>query len=68
MGAGNDIEIHTFSIDIEIIKDISIDIEILIYGPSTSEYLMTIIKDGTYCREIDYTLPYSSITPEVPSF
>ena len=36
MGDGNDIEIPTFSIDIEIQKDISIDIEISIYDPFTN--------------------------------
>ena len=36
MDAGNDIEIPTFSIDTEIQKDISIDIEISIYDPLTS--------------------------------
>ena len=36
MGAGNDIEIPTFSIDIEIQKDVSIDIEISIYDPVTN--------------------------------
>ena len=36
MGAGNNIEIPSFSIDIEIQKDISIDIEISIYDPNTS--------------------------------
>ena len=39
MGAGNDIEIPSFSIDIELIeiqKDISIDIEIWIYDPNTN--------------------------------
>ena len=38
VGAGNDIEIPTFSINIEIQKDISIDIEISIYDPVTSVY------------------------------
>ena len=33
--ARNDIEIYTFSIDIEIQEDISINIEILIYDPFT---------------------------------
>ena len=39
MCAGNDIEINTFSIDIEMYKDISIDIEILIYDPFTNWFV-----------------------------
>ena len=35
MGDGNDIEIPTFSINIEIQKDLWIDIEISIYDPFT---------------------------------
>ena len=35
VGAGNDIEIPTFSINIEIQEDILIDIEISIYDPVT---------------------------------
>ena len=44
MGAGNDIEIPTFSIDIEIQKDISIDIEISIYDPLTIAHLLKMSK------------------------
>ena len=43
MGAGNDIEIPSFSINIEIQKDISIDIEISIYDP----YTRAKVKDHT---------------------
>ena len=35
-GAGNKIDINTFSVDIEILEDVSINIEILIYDPFTN--------------------------------
>ena len=48
MSDGNDIEIPTFSIDIEIQKDISIDIEISIYDSFTTvitihDFMFTLI-------------------------
>ena len=56
-------EITTFSIDIEILKDISIDIEISIYDPftnlkpgPTSNLVQIKFYSGSMCTE--YTVPY----------